>query len=204
MRISLRPSHGLDDSLKTVHTLPMKLLLAFLLLPLIARATTTTVAPVHEPLSLHGADNDEITTEVGEALQACVMARPMALTGDFPETLVRSIRTPHAFPTNNPNYQVRETNLLILADITLDAQSTEQGLIVRIVCHNMKIPPEVDLTARQILRLTIVAIRKTLEDYQKIQTELLRVHLVIEASGEAKSHLEALATTFQIPGGGIR
>jgi len=182
----------------------MKLLLGLLLLPILAGASTITVASVHEPLSLHGADNDEVTTEVGEALQACVLARPMALTGDFPETLVRSIRTPHTFPSNNPNYQVREANLLILSGITLDAQSTEQGLVVRIACHNMNIPPEVDLTARQILRLTTVAIRKTLEDYQKIQTELLRVHLIIEASGEAKTHLEALGTTFQIPGGAHR
>jgi hypothetical protein len=178
----------------------MKLLLPILLLPLLAGATTITVLPIHEPLSLHGTDNDEITTEVGEALQACVLSRPMALTGDFPETLVTSIRTPHAFPTNNPNYQVREANLLILTGITLDAESTEQGLTIRILCHNLRIPTDVDLTARQVLRLTIVAIRKTLEEYQKIQTHPLRVHLLIEATGDAKEHLEALGTTFQIPG----
>ncbi len=178
----------------------MKPLLALLFLPILAGATTITVLPIHEPLSLHGSDNDEITTEVGEALQACVLPRPMALTGDFPETLVTSIRSPHSIPSNNPNYQVREANLLILTGITLDAESTEQGLTIRINCLNLKIPPEVDLTARQVLRLTLVAIRLTLEDYQKIQTDPLRVHLLIEASGDAKTHLESLGTTFQIPG----
>lgn len=174
--------------------------LVLLLLPPLASATTITVLPIHEPLSLHGSDNDEITTEVGEALQACVLPRPMALTGDFPETLVTSIRSPHTIPTNNPNYHVREANLLILTGITLDAQTTEQGLTVRINCLNMKIPSDVDLTARQILRLTLVALRKTLEEYQKIQTEPLRVHVLVQATGSAKGHLEALNSTFQIPG----
>lgn len=179
----------------------MKLLLALLSLPLFAGATTITVLPIHEPLSLHGADNDEITTEVGEALQACVLPRPMALTGDFPETLVTSIRSPHTIPTNNPNYRVKEANLLILTGIALEATTTEEGLVIRVLCQNLKIPEEVDLTSRQILRLTLVAIRRTLEEYQKIQTTPLRVHILIDASGDAKEHLEALATTFQIPGG---
>lgn len=179
----------------------MKLLLSLLLLlPILAGASTITVLPIHEPLSLHGTDNDEITTEVGEALQACVLPRPMALTGDFPETLVTSIRSPHTIPSNNPNYLVREANLLILTGITLDAKTTEQGLTIRINCLSLRIPPEVDLTARQVLRLSLVAIRKTLEEYQKIQTHPLRVHLLIEATGDAKDHLKALDTTFQIPG----
>ena len=39
------------------------------------------VVPVFEPLSLHGTDGDEAISDTGEALQACVMSRPKALTG---------------------------------------------------------------------------------------------------------------------------
>ena len=60
-----------------------------------ARASTIMVVPVFEPLSLHGTDGDEAVSDIGEALQACVMARPMAMTGAFPEVLVDAIRSPH-------------------------------------------------------------------------------------------------------------
>ena len=77
-----------------------------------APATTITVVPIFEPLSLHGTDGDEAISDTGEALQACVMSRPMAMTGAFPEVLVDAIRSPHLIPTNNPNYKVQETNLI--------------------------------------------------------------------------------------------
>lgn len=48
---------------------------------LCASATTITVVPIFEPLSLHGTDGDEAISEIGAALQASVMPRPMALTG---------------------------------------------------------------------------------------------------------------------------
>ena len=35
-------------------------------------ATTIMVVPIHEPISLHGTDGDEVISEVGEALQAAV------------------------------------------------------------------------------------------------------------------------------------
>lgn len=177
------------------------------LLPLLcamAGATTIQVVPVYEPLSLHGADHDEITSEVGEALQACVMSRPMALTGNFPETLVESIRSPHAIPSNNPNYKTKEANLLLLCGINLKAELTKEGLVIHLQCAQIQIPPEVDLTSRQILRLTLVAIRKTLEDYQKIQSDTLRVHILIESNAETQAYLNPLATTYQLPGGLVK
>src|SRR5690606_33504693 len=64
-------------------------------------ATTISVVPIHEPISMHGTDVDDVVTDTGEVLQASIVSRPMALTGAFPEVLVESIRTPHQFPTNN-------------------------------------------------------------------------------------------------------
>ena len=145
------------------------------------------VVPIFEPLSLHGTDGDEAISDTGEALQACVMSRPMAMTGAFPEVLVDAIRSPHLIPTNNPNYKVQETNLLVLANIGISGEMTPEGLTVRLDVAQLAIPPDVDLTSRQILKLTIVAIRKTLEVYQAPQEDPLAVTLVIEGADEDES-----------------
>ena len=164
----------------------------------VASATTIMVVPVFEPLSLHGTDGDEAISDTGEALQACVMSRPMAMTGAFPEVLVDAIRSPHLIPTNNPNYKVEETNLLVICNIGISGEMTTEGLTVRLDVAQLSIPAEVDLTARQILKLAIVALRKTLEEYQRPQTEPLAITLVIEGADEAKAGLRDLATRFVV------
>lgn len=178
-------------------TLFAALLAAFLPWSL-AGATTIMVVPIYEPLSLHGTDGDEAISDTGEALQACVMARPMALTGAFPEVLIDAIRSPHLIPTNNPNYKIQETNLLVLANIGISGEITPEGLTVRLDVALLKIPIDVDLTSRQILKLTIVAIRKTLEVYQAPQTDPLAVTLIIEGADETKANLLDLGAQFTI------
>lgn len=182
----------------------MKILYAALfagsLMGLPARATTIMVVPIYEPLSLHGTDGDEAISDTGEALQACVMARPMAMTGAFPEVLIDAIRSPHLIPTNNPNYKVQETNLLVLANIGINGEMTSEGLTVKLDVAQLKIPEEVDLTARQILKLIIVAIRKTLDEYQAPQPDPLAVTLVIDGADDDKAGLRDLGAKFVIGG----
>lgn len=161
-------------------------------------ATTIMVVPIFEPLSLHGTDGDEAISDTGEALQACVMSRPMALTGASPEVLVESIRSTHLIPTNNPNYKVQEANLLVLANIGIRADMAAEGLTVTMDVSQLSIPPEVDLTARQILKLAIVALRKTLEEYQRPQPNPLAVTLVIEGADESRAGLLDLNVSFVI------
>jgi len=163
-----------------------------------ALATTIMVVPVFEPLSLRGTDGDEAISDTGEALQACVMSRPMAMTGAFPEVLVDAIRSPHLIPTNNPNYKVQETNLLVICNIGINGEMTPEGLTVRLDVAQLAIPVEVDLTARQILKLAIVALRKTLEEYQRPQTQPLAVTLVIEGADESKAGLRDLGARFVV------
>ena len=165
---------------------------------LVARASTIMVVPVFEPLSLHGTDGDEAISDTGEALQACVMSRPMAMTGAFPEVLVDAIRSPHLVPTNNPNYKVQEANLLVICNIGISGEMNSEGLIVRMDVAQLAIPTEIDLTARQILKLAIVALRKTLDEYQKPQTQALAVTLVIEGADEAKANLRDLGAHFTV------
>jgi hypothetical protein len=161
-------------------------------------ASTITVVPIFEPLSLHGTDGDEVISDSGEALQACVMSRPMAMTGAFPEVLVDSIRSPHLIPTNNPNYKVQETNLLVICNIGISGEVTAAGLMVKLDVSQLTIPPGIDLTARQILKLAIVALRKTLEEYQRPQTHPLAVIMTVEGTDEGKAGLRDLGSKFTV------
>ena len=62
----------------------------------------------------------------------------------------------------------------------------------------LAIPADVDLTTRQILKLAIVALRKTLEEYQRPQTQPLAVSIVIEGTDDAKASLRDLGAKFAI------
>ncbi len=161
-------------------------------------ASTITVVPVFEPLSLHGTDGDEVVSDIGEALQASVMSRPMALTGAFPEILVDAIRTPHLVPTNNPNYKVQEANLLVLCNIGISGEIIDGILTVKLNVAELAIPPDVDLTTRQILKLAIIALRKTLDEYQRPQTQPLPVVLIIDGTDQSKASLRDLGCKFVI------
>ncbi len=164
-------------------------------------ATTIAVVPVFEPLSLHGTDVDGTVTEIGEALQADVISRPMAITGAFPEALVAAIRSPHLIPSNNPNYKVMEANLLVLCGVRINAETTAEGLQVTLDISALTIPAVVDLTSRQVLKLALVALHKTLEAYQADQRLPLKVSVTIEGADEGKAALTDLGTTFEVPGG---
>jgi hypothetical protein len=163
-----------------------------------ALASTITVVPIYEPLSLHGTDGDEAISDIGEALQASVMARPMALTGAFPEVLVDSIKSAHQIPTNNPNYKVTEVNLLVLCNIGISGKMTEEGLQVNLDITQLAIPQDVDLTSRQVLKLVLIAVRKTLEEYQRPQPHPLAVSVVIDGAVEAKASLADLGVKFTL------
>jgi len=161
-------------------------------------ASTISVVSIHEPVSLHGTDVDGMIADTGEALQATVIARPMALTGAFPEVLVESIRTPHKLPTNNPNYKVEEANLLVLCNVNISAELTDEGLLVKVDVSQLSIPVEVDLTSRQLLKLSLIALRRTLEEYQRPQTEPLNVIVAITGTSENNASLLDLEVTFTL------
>lgn len=168
--------------------------LAIWLVP--AAATQIMVVPIYEPISLHGTDGDDETSEIGEALQATILSRPMALSGAFPEALVDAVRSPHLIPTNNPNYVVQEANLLVLCNVGIHGVLTDGILNVSINVSELAIPPEVDLTTRQILKLTLIALKKTLEAYQAEQTKPMTVVVLIDGADEGKASLRDLGTKF--------
>lgn len=166
-------------------------------------ATTISVVPIFEPLSLHGTDVDDVVTDIGEALQATVASRPMALTGAFPEALVDAIRSPHLIPSNNPNYKVMEANLLVLCGVRIAAEMTAGGLQVSLDVSHLAIPAEIDLTSRQVLKLALVALHQTLEAYQAKQRLPLKVSVAIEGADADKAALAGLGGKFEVPAGAL-
>lgn len=176
----------------------MKSLFLALALCTSLKATTISIVPIHEPVSLQGTDVDEIIKETGEVLQANVISRPMALTGAFPETLVEAIRTPNKIPTNNPNYTVEEANLLILCNVGISARPTDEGLLIELDVSKLKIPMEVDLTSRQLLKLTLVAVNRTLEAYHSTQVDPLTFMVSIEGTTENNASLRDLEVTINM------
>jgi len=176
----------------------VKSIILLLATAVLGMATTITVVPIYEPLSLHGTDADGDMSEVGEALRATVIARPMALSGAFPETLVDSVCSPHQIPSNNPNYKTTEANLMVLCSIGIEAELTEEQLLVRLDVSEIEIPGEVDLTSRQVLRLAIIAIRKTLEEYQQPQDFAQKVTVAIIGTDDTTDSLRDLAVQFSV------
>lgn len=177
----------------------MKSVLLSLLLVSSSFATTISVVPIYEPLTLHGTDAADIITDIGEALQATVMSRPMAITGAIPEALVEAIRTPHPIPTNAPNYKVKEANLLVLCNLTLAAEMTPEGMTVTLDVSKLAIPEDVDMTARQLIRITFAALQKTLEVHQQQQLSPLHVAIKITGTNENNASLKELEATFIVP-----
>lgn len=188
----------LDSRSLTWQRFPVKALAVLFALVLPLAATTISVVPVFEPLSMHGTDVDADISDIGEALQATVESRPMVLTGAMPEVLIEAIRTPHRFPSNNPNYKVEEVNLLVICNIGITAEAREEGLHVALNVAQLAVPEPVDLTGRQVLKLALVAIRKTLEEYQRPQTEPLKVQVVIEGTDEGSASLSDLGTAYTL------
>jgi hypothetical protein len=182
---------------------PMKSLLCFLSLLIAAQATVIDVVIIHQPLSLHGSDVDDEVDDTGESLQAGILSRPMALTGGFPEVLVEAIAMPHQLPTNNPNYAIKEVNLVVLCGLKLSAEIDDTGVLqVEINVANLQIPDDVDLTARQVLKLAIGSIRKTVMEYNAQQKDDLKVLLRIVGTNESNRSLEDLGCQYKAPGKG--
>jgi len=178
----------------------MKLSAILLCLCSPAFATTLSLVSVFEPISLHGTDVDDAVSSSGKTLQAAVVARPMVLSGALPETLVEAVRTPHAMPSNDPNYVVEEVNLLELCRIGVAAEVDESWLEVSLNVSKVAIPGDLRLTVRQVLELGFQAIRSTLELYQKPQHESLRVRFRVVGTDEGTASLTDLAVEFELEG----
>jgi hypothetical protein len=161
---------------------------------------TIEVVRLYQPLSLHGTDAAGDNETLEEVVQAAVMSRPMAVAGAIPEDLVKAVAEPCKIMSNSPAYTLDEANLLILCRIGLTVDIVEERLVVRINVSKLAIPEDIDLSSRQILRLTITAVRKTLEHYYAQIDEALEWEIVITGTGEKNASLKDLGRRYKFGG----
>jgi hypothetical protein len=165
-----------------------------------ASGITIEVVRLYQPLSLHGTDAAGDNETLEEVVQASVMSRPLAVAGAIPEDLVMAVSEPCKIMSNSPAYTLDEANLLILCKIGLTVDMNEKRLVVRIDVSKLAIPEAIDLSSRQILRLSITAIRKTLEHYYAQIDEELEWELVIAGTKDKNASLKDLGRKYKIGG----
>jgi hypothetical protein len=180
----------------------MKHFCVFFLLVSSALATVIEIVAVYQPISLHGSDvDDEVDADSGESLQAAIMSVPMALTGDFPEVLVRSVGSPLRLQSNIQNYDVTEVNLCQLCKVKLDAEIVSpQECKVEIDVSALDLPKEIDLTSRQVVKLVAAAVRRTLTDFNKNQKKDIQVTLRIIGTVDKNATLQNLNCQYTVSG----
>lgn len=160
-------------------------------------AVTVEVVRLYQPISLHGTDGagDEDGDEV---MQAAVMSRPMALAGAIPEDLVKAVGDPCKISSNSPAYTIEEANLLLICKIGLSVEMLEDRLLVRLDISKLAMPEEVDLTARQVLTMSIKSIRRTLEAYFSHSDENLPWEVRITGTKESNASLKNLSAKYTV------
>jgi hypothetical protein len=75
---------------------------------------------------------------------------------------------------------------------------TEKGLLVKLDISQLHIPQEADITSRQLIKITLVALQRTLEEYQRPQTEALNVIVTIDGTTEKNASLLDLEIAFTL------
>lgn len=175
-----------------------KIITLFLALVTLAGATTLEVLRVYQPLSLHGTDVDHEFE--GQAIPAQVFARPMVLSGAMPENLIAAIAIPHQMPSTF-NFEVKECNLLVLFNVGVTGIMEDRGdLTVTFDLSKLKIPKDVELPIRTVLKLSIDALKQTLREYQHPENEAMKVRIKITGTTAKNASLGDLVERFEVKG----
>ncbi|MDQ8189503.1 hypothetical protein [Roseibacillus persicicus] len=183
----------------------MKVIFLSLLMLGSVSGVTKEVVRVFQPVSYHDTDSASEYGVKGQLVQAAVVDRPVVLSGAFPEDLVKSVAMPHRLPTNNPTYEVEEVNLLLICGLALEVTRSENSIEVVLDCAGLKVPETVELTPRQIISMTIEAIRRTLRVYyQEGAHDTFECHLTLSGLAEEHAKLAELKADFQVGPGAQR
>ena len=162
-------------------------------------AVTLEVVELYQPLSLHRTDGVGETLGEEDPVQAGVFARPYAVTGAMPEDLVKAVAAPHRIATNSEGYEVEDANLLNLCGVALSSEMKVNRLLVRFDMGNFKLPEDLDLSARQVIQLSIIAVERTLRSYfRNFKDEVLSVSIGIIGTTDGNQSLKELAKRFRL------
>ena len=141
--------------MKAVVTIWLGLILA-------SQAITLEVYKVFRPISLHGTDVAEEFE--GEVIQAKVISQAMVITGAQPEALLEAIGAPHRL-TGTDSYLPKEDNLLVLCGIGISAKVDGKNVTVKFDLAKVKVPEQVEISVRTVLKLAINSVRDTLKSF---------------------------------------
>ena len=115
--------------------------------------------------------------------------------------MVKAVGSPHRIASNGDGYVVEDANLLNLCKIDLSAEMKNARLLVRLDVSKLELPEELDLTARQVVTLSIIAIEHTLKDYfRNSKGEDLRVSIGVKGTNEGNEALKNLARRLRLGG----
>ena len=177
----------------------MKVFLLSLLFMGCVSAVTKEVVRVFQPVSYHGTDSVIEYGVKGDLIQAIVLDRALVLSGAFPEDLVKAVAMPFRLQSNNENYKVEEVNLMVLCGLDLEVTLGEGEVDVSINCSKFEIPEAIELTERQILTMTIEAIRRTLRVYyQEGASKPFECDLRLTELDEKLKALQSLDSKFSV------
>lgn len=177
----------------------MKVVFLSLLLASGVWAVTKEVVRVFQPVSYHDTDSAQEYGVKGELIQAAVIDRAAVLSGAFPEDLVRAVGMPFQLATNNPTYEVEEANLVVLCGLKLDVTREEESIAVVVDCAQFEVPELVELTAQQVLTMTVESIRRTVRVYyQDDAHESFKCHLSLVGLAEELKALQSLDSVFHV------
>ncbi|MEO1856314.1 MAG: hypothetical protein ABGY95_02965 [Rubritalea sp.] len=130
----------------------------------VAFSTTKSVYRVWQPISLHGTDVSSVQGKESGVDYTVLMSRPVVLSGALPEDLVYAVALKHQLASIG-GYSVKEANLMSLSKIKLHAQLTDDVLLVSLDISGAKVPKDVDVSLYNVVKLSIDALKMTLEDY---------------------------------------
>ena len=178
---------------------PVKALLLTVLLSSPCLAITKEVVRVFSPTSYHDTDSATEYGVKGDLVQAAVTDRPMVLSGAFPEDLAKAVFGPLQLHSNNKSYKVKEANLLVLCQLSFTAKRDDHDLEMIIDCSQLEIPEVVELTPRQVLSMTVEALRRTLRNYYEGDAHhSFHCHVTLAGLKKANGGLSDLETTFEV------
>ena len=87
-----------------------------------------------------------------------------------------------------------------LCKVTMTVEMKGGKLLVRFDVSNLEIPEDLDLVARNVVHLSIVAVRRTLRDYFKgiEEEEAFQVSIAVTGTNEGNATLKDLAIRFTV------
>ncbi len=135
-----------------------------------ALSSTKSVCRVWQPISLHGTDVSSVLGKESGVDYTVLMSRPVVLSGALPEDLVYAVALKHQLASIG-GYDEKEAHLIALSKIKLRAQLTDDGLLVTVDVSGAVVPKEVEVSLFNVVKLSIAALKMTLEDYSAAYLE---------------------------------